>query len=108
MAKKQIVKQIYTYAICAICVGAGIIFLCVGIWGVVKIASPQFTLPQWEWKEVATFQSFKTDWETRETAPKLTDEELKVRWQDKREIAIMGERRGGWQNLTLMLRGMGC
>ncbi|MEA3311631.1 MAG: hypothetical protein U9Q76_05370 [candidate division WOR-3 bacterium] len=34
MAKKQIVKQIYIYAIC------------VGIWGVVRIAFPQFTLPQ--------------------------------------------------------------
>ncbi|MEO0115846.1 MAG: hypothetical protein ABIK93_10310 [candidate division WOR-3 bacterium] len=101
--KKEIVKQIYAYTICAIALGCGMIFLCVGIYGIVKIAAPEFTIPQWEWKKVATFQSFKTDWETTEGTPKLTDEELKIRWQDKREIAIMSEKREGGQNITYML-----
>jgi hypothetical protein len=101
--KKEIVKQIYAYAVCAIALGCGMIFLCVGIYGIVKIVAPEFTVPQREWKKVATFQSFKTDWETVEGAPKLTDEELKMRWQDKREIAIMSEKREGGQNLTYML-----
>ena len=101
--KREIVKQIYAYAVCAIALGCGMIFLCVGIYGIVKIVAPEFTVPQWEWKKVATFQSFKTDWETVEGAPKLADEELKMRWQDKREIAIMSEKRDGGQNLTYML-----
>ena len=101
--KREIVKQIYAYAVCAIALGCGMIFLCVGIYGIVKIVAPEFTVPQWEWKKVATFQSFKTDWETVEGAPKLADEELKMRWQDKREIAIMSEKREGGQNLTYML-----
>lgn len=36
-------------------------------------------------------------------APKLTDEELKIRWQDRREVALMGERREGGQNLISLL-----
>ena len=101
--KKEIVKQIYAYVMCAIALGCGMIFLVIGIYGIVKIAAPTFTMPQWEWSKVATFQSFKTDWDKAKDAPKLTDEELKVRWQDKKEIAIMSERREGSQNLTLML-----
>lgn len=116
--KREIVKQVYAYGMCAIALGCGMIFLGVGIWGIVKIASPEFTMPQWEWKKVATFQSFKTDWEREvrtepaevcigepeeEGASKLTDEELKIRWQDKREVALMSEKREGWQNLTSLL-----
>uniref|UniRef100_A0A7C6EEE6 Uncharacterized protein n=1 Tax=candidate division WOR-3 bacterium TaxID=2052148 RepID=A0A7C6EEE6_UNCW3 len=100
--KREIVKQIYAYAVCAIALGCGMIFLCVGIYGIVKIVAPEFTVPQWEWKKVATFQSFKTDWEKEDGAPKLTDEELKMRWQDKRAITIMSEKREGAQNLTYM------
>lgn len=101
--KKEIAKQVYGYTMCVICMGSALIFLCVGIYGVIKIVSPEFTMPQWEWKKVATFQTFKTDWEKVEGAPKLTDEELRIRWQDKREIAIMSEKRNGLQNLTNML-----
>jgi len=100
--KREIVKQIYAYAVCAIALGWGMIFLCVGIYGIVKIVAPEFTVPQWEWKKVATFQSFKADWEKEDGAPKLTDEELKMRWQDKRAITIMSEKREGAQNLTYM------
>lgn len=101
--KKEVTKQVYAYVVCVICLGVGIIFLCVGIYGVIKIISPEFTIPKWEWKKVATFQSFKTDWEKIEGAVQLTDEELRIRWQDKKEIAIMGEKRDGMQNLTNML-----
>ncbi|MCK4422179.1 hypothetical protein KAW18_16015 [candidate division WOR-3 bacterium] len=101
--KKEFAKQIYSYVVCVICVATGIIYLCVGIYGVVKIASPEFTMQQWEWEQIATFQSFKTDWEKTEGSPVLTDEELRIRWQDKREIAIMGEKRSGMQNLINML-----
>ncbi|MBA7600846.1 hypothetical protein ES703_07909 [subsurface metagenome] len=101
--KKEVTKQVYAYVVCVICLGVGIIFLCVGIYGVIKIISPEFTIHKWEWKKVATFQSFKTDWEKTEGAVQLTDEELRIRWQDKKEIAIMGEKRDGMQNLTNML-----
>ncbi len=101
--KKEIAKQVYSYAVCVICMGVAIIFLCVGIYGIVKIIAPEFTLPQWDWEKIATFQSFKTDWEKTEGAPELTEEELMIRWQDKREIAIMSEKRAGMQNLINML-----
>ena len=101
--KKEIAKQVYSYTVCVISMFIVIIFLCTGIYGVVKIIAPEFTLPQSEWKEIATFQSFKTDWEKTEGAPELTEEELMIRWQDKREIAIMSEKRAGMQNLINML-----
>lgn len=101
--KKEVTKQVYVYVVCVICLFIGIIFLCVGIYGVIKIISPEFTIPNREWKKVVTFQSFKTDWEKTEGAVQLTDEELRIRWQDKKETAIMGEKRDGMQNLTNML-----
>jgi len=100
---KGIAKQVYSYVVCVICMSVAIIFLCVGIYGIVKIIAPEFTLPQHKWEKVATFQSFKTSWEMTEDTPELTDEELRIRWQDKREIAIMSEKRAGMQNLINML-----
>ena len=101
--KKEIVKQVYFYVICAISIVIGMFYLGGGIYGVVKITSPEFTLPQSQWRDIATFQGFKTDWEKNKDTPILTDAELMVRWQDKKQIAIMGEKRGGKQNLLLML-----
>ena len=97
--KKGLAKQIYAHVVCIICVGVGIGFLCSGIYGIFKIVSPGFTMHKQKWETVATFQSFKTDWEKTEGASQLTDEELRVRWQDKKEIAVMGEKREGGQNL---------
>ncbi len=101
--KKGFARQIYAYIMCVICVGVGISLLCIGIYGMLKIVSPEFTMPKRKWEKIATFQSFKTDWEQLEKASQLTDEELKVRWQDKKEIAVMGEKREGGQNLISML-----
>ncbi len=101
--KKGFAKQIYAYIMCVICVGVGIGFLCSGIYGIVKIISPDFTMPKQKWEKVITFRSFKTDWEKAEGASQLTDEELRIRWQDKKEIAVMGEKREGGQNLINML-----
>jgi hypothetical protein len=97
--KKGLIKKIYAYTACVICLVAGIIFLCVAIYGTIRIAAPGFTLSRWEWEKVATFQSFKTDWEKTEGALQLPDDELRIRWEDKREVAIAKERREGWQNL---------
>ena len=101
--KKELGKQIYAHVVCIICVGVGIGFLCLGIYGIVKIVSPEFTMHKRKWETVATFRSFKTDWEKTEGASQLTDEELRVRWQDKKEIAVMGEKRTGGQDLINML-----
>jgi hypothetical protein len=101
--KREVAKQVYAYAVCAASLIIGIIFFSVGIYGIVKIAAPELTVSQREWKDIATFQSFKTEWEMSESAPELTDEELRVRWEDKRQIAIMGEKRQGAQNLINMI-----
>lgn len=101
--KKELIKQIYAYVICVIALGCGMIFLCVGIYGIFKIAYPELTMPSWEWKKIATFQSFKSEWEKEEKTPKLTDEELRIRWQDAKEIAIKSEKRDGIQNIIYML-----
>lgn len=101
--KRDIAFRIYAYCICAISLIIGLIYLCVGIYGIVKIAAPEFTIPHYTWDKIATFQSFKTDWEKTEGAPELTDEELRVRWKDKREIAVMSQKRGGTQDLINML-----
>ena len=100
---KDLAKRIYFYAICFVCLGCAMIFFCVGIYGIVKIASPEFTLPRWEYQRIATFDSFKTDWERDEDRPQLTDEELRVRWEDKRRVVIHSEKREGWHSLTAML-----
>jgi len=101
--KREIARQIYAYCVCAISLVIGIIFLIVGIYGIVRMAAPEFTVSQHEWKNIATFQSFKTEWEKAESTPELTDEELRMRWQDKWDIAIRGEKRQGAQNLINMI-----
>ncbi|MFQ5905308.1 MAG: hypothetical protein ACE5JA_01925 [bacterium] len=101
--KREIARQIYAYTVCAVSLIIGIIFFTVGIYGIVKIAAPEFTISRHEWEDVATFQSYKTEWERAEGAPDLTDQELRMRWQDKKEIAIMGEKRQGAQNLINMI-----
>lgn len=101
--KKEIAKQVYAYGVCVICLCVGIIFLCVGIYGIIKMAAPEFTMPRYEWKKIATFQSFKTDWEKTEGSAQLTDEELRIRWEDKREIAVMAEKRDGMHNIINLL-----
>jgi hypothetical protein len=100
--KKELAKQLYGYAVCVVCVGAGIIFFCIGVYGAVKLAAPEFGMSQWEWKKVATFESFKTDWEKSEGSLELSDAELRTRWQDKRTIAIRSTRREGRQSLLGM------
>jgi hypothetical protein len=101
--KKEIAKQIYAYCVCAVAMLVGIIFIVNGIYGIVKIAAPELTISQYSWSNIATFQSFKTEWEKNKESLQLTDEELKVRWEDKRAVALMGEKREGTQNLVNML-----
>jgi hypothetical protein len=100
---KQIARQIYCYVVCVISLIIGIIYLCVGIYGVIKLAAPEFTMPRDEWKQIATLQSFRTDWEKSEAKKELTAEQLKIRWQDKKKIAIMAEKRSGMHNLINLL-----
>ncbi len=101
--KKEIAKQIYAYCVCAITMVVGVIFVANGIYGIVKIAAPELTISQYTWRDIATFQSFKTEWEKSRESLELTDEELMVRWEDKRKVALMGEKREGAQNLINML-----
>jgi hypothetical protein len=101
--KRDIALQIYAYCVCAVALAVAVIFFCAGVYGIVKIAAPGFTVPQHEWANIATFQSFKTDWQKTQGAVQLTDDELKMRWEDKRQIAIMAEKRGGAQNLVNMI-----
>lgn len=101
--KRDIALRVYTYCVCAVSLLIGVIFFCLGVYGIVQIAAPEFTIPQYQWTKIATFQSFKTDWEKTEGAPELTDEELRVRWQDKKQIAVMAQKRGGAQDLINML-----
>ncbi|MBM3325500.1 MAG: hypothetical protein FJY65_00745 [Calditrichaeota bacterium] len=100
--RKGLIKQIYAYVICAACVGGAIIFLCIGIYSILSIAWPEFTMPPWHWKEIATFQSFKTDWEKSGKAPSLSDEDLRVRWLDKRDVTIQAQKRDAVHNLIWM------
>jgi hypothetical protein len=101
--KRHIARQIYAYTVCVISLIVGVVYIATGIYGIVRIAAPEFTVSQREWKTIATFQSFKTDWERSEKSSVLTDEELRVRWQDRRDVTLMGEKREGAQNLVNML-----
>lgn len=103
--KKDLILRIYAYAVCAILLFVGLIFVIEGTGGIVKIAAPALTMNQRDWAPIASFQSFKTDWEKTEGAPELTDDELRVRWQDKRQVALMTEKRRGGQSLIHMLIG---
>jgi hypothetical protein len=101
--KKEIAKQIYAYVVCIVSLIVGVGYFAAGIYGIIRIAVPEFTVSQREWKSIATFQSFRTDWEKSEGSAELTDEELRLRWQDKRDVTLMGEKRQGGQNLVNML-----
>lgn len=100
---RDLIKRIYLYVVCFVCLGCGMIFLGTGIYGAVKIANPEFTLRTWEYQRIATLQSFKTDWEKGKDRPQLTEGELRVRWEDKRKVLMQAERREGLHSLVGML-----
>ncbi len=100
---KDLVKRIYFYVVCFVCLGCGMIFLGAGIYGTLKIANPEFTLRKWEYQRIATLQSFKTDWEKEKDRPQLTEDEVRVRWEDKRKVVLEAERREGLHSLVAML-----
>ncbi len=99
--KKETMKQVYGYIVCMICVAAGIIFLYIGIYGIVKIAAPEFTLHNWE--KISSYTSFKTDWEMKENTPELSDEELKIRWEDNKEVSIRNQVHQGWLDFIAVI-----
>lgn len=99
----HLTKRIYFYVVCFVCLGCGMIFLGTGIYSILKVSNPEFTLPRREYQRIATLQSFKTDWEKNQESPQLTDDELRVRWEDKRNLALEGQRREGRRGLVGMI-----
>jgi len=97
--KKSIIG-IYALAVCFVTVVCAVIALGIGIYDLVEIAYPEFTLPSYQFERHQSNEAFfPGDPENLE----LTEEEKSARRLASYETAIEAERRGAQQSLIKVL-----
>jgi hypothetical protein len=113
--KKNLIGMIYAYVVSLICVCLLIVFLGKGLYGLVQIFFPDVTLASWEWKRVATLESYKNDVENPKIQceqgyrdvnvrrVKYTDKEWNEKWENEKKVLILGEKRIGRESIIYMI-----
>ncbi len=115
ISKKHLLLQIYLYLICLVAVVTSIVLLGNGLWGLVRVAAPQLTISENEYKSVASFEYYRRSGLPQKTirAPKIPSDSLGVDlaeneaalrkyWEEERQLILDGERRGGLREFVRM------
>jgi hypothetical protein len=89
MNRKSIIFQIYLYLLCFTSLIALVISAVIGIYSIVRISVPEFTMKSYDWKKLESFEIYKWNYKSE----KIGDEELKKIYQKEKELAVKIERR---------------
>ncbi len=89
MNRKSIIFQIYLYLVCFASLIALVISAVIGIYSIIRISVPEFTMKSYDWKKLESFEIYKWNYKSE----KIGDEELEKIYQKEKELAIKIERR---------------
>ncbi len=93
---KRNIIGIYALAVCFVTVVCAVIATGIGIYDLLQIANPEFTLPSWQYERHQTNEAFFPGDAERVN---LSEEEMTERRLASYETAIKAERRGAQQSL---------
>ena len=104
---KKSILEVYALAVCFVTVVCFVIASGIGLYSIVGIANPEFTLPAWMYERHQSNDAF---WQMnaplpmpgseRETRPRPSEAELTQQRQVSYVLAIKSEQRGSLQTLT--------
>ncbi|PKM92919.1 MAG: hypothetical protein CVU80_00870 [Elusimicrobia bacterium HGW-Elusimicrobia-4] len=107
--RKNLVGMIYAYLVCfvSVCVLLGCIIS--GLYGIFKIMSPETTLSRRERDKILTVEKFKLSLEKSNKVSKsekkiiLSDEEIKVKYEEEKKAVLIAEKQEGIQSIIYMI-----
>ena len=88
---KKGLLEIYALSVCFVALVCFVISLGIGIYDIVEITSPEFTLRAYVYEKHQTNEMFTRNWP--ESKPLLSDEEITKQRKESYAIAIRTERR---------------
>ncbi|HWQ94572.1 MAG TPA: hypothetical protein VN418_03605 [Gammaproteobacteria bacterium] len=104
---KKSILEVYALAVCFVTVICFVIASGIGLYSIIGIANPEFTLPAWVYERHQSNDAF---WRMnaplpmpgsgRETKPRPPEDELTQQRQASYALAIKSEQRGSVQTLT--------
>ncbi len=104
---KKSALEIYSLAVCFIAVVAFVISLGTGLYSIIKISYPEFTIDQWRYEQFQTNDKF---WENNpkhfppelkgEPAKRPPEAELTKMREEAYQVVLKGEQRNGSQTLV--------
>jgi hypothetical protein len=102
---KKSLLEIYALAVCFSTIVCFVIALGIGVYDVVQIANPEFTLNSHEYSRHQSNDTFwdsrRYSWETREKErPRLPENELTKQREESYQQALRSEQRDAFQSLT--------
>lgn len=95
---KKGLLEIYALSVCFVALVCFVISLGIGIYDIVEITSPEFTLRTYVYEKHQTNKMFTRNWP--EGKPLLSDEEITKQRKESYTIAIRTERRDALQSFT--------
>src|SRR6266436_275612 len=97
---KRTILEIYALAVCFVTVVCAVVSLGIGIWNVIEIVNPEFTLSSYEHGRHQSNDAFFGGAERQSQA--LSEEEKTKRRAASYAIAVGAEQRGGVQSLVVV------
>jgi hypothetical protein len=96
---RKTILEIYALAVCFFTVACFVISLGVGLYDLIEIVDPEFTLGGYEYERHQTNEAFAKQYKSRKEEVPPDDELTRLREESYR-LALKNERRSGMQSLT--------
>ena len=101
MGMKKSTLEIYALTVCFVTVICAIVSLGIGVYNIIEITNPKFTLPSYQYERHQTNEAFFRQYYGKEKeADALSEEEKTKRRLESLEVALKVERRGGLQSIV--------
>lgn len=95
---KKSLLEVYALAVCFVTLVCFTVALRMGLYDVIQMVNPEFTITGYEFKQYQSNETFTRDWPKEKTMP--SDEEITKRRLEGYRIALQVEQRDGVQSLT--------
>ena len=95
---KRSLLEIYALAVCFVTLVCFTIALGIGLYDIIQIVNPGFTITAYEFKRHQSNEAFTKDWPKKKALP--SDKEIGKRRLESYRLALQVEQRDGVQGLT--------
>lgn len=95
---KKSLLEIYALAVCFVTVVCFVIALGIGLYDLVQLSNPEFTLSSYEFERHQSNEAFTRNWPKDKELP--SEEELTKRRKQSYSLALLSERRSALQSLV--------